>query len=41
MNSSSPNNGKKLIFVKWVRNRYTGKRVYPKKGKAFALWVDA
>lgn len=34
-------NGYKLIFVKWVRNRYTGKRIYPKNGTVFAIWVKA
>lgn len=33
--------GKKLVVVRWVINKKTGKRIYPKNGKCFAFWVDA
>jgi len=32
--------GKKLIFRPWYRHAITKKKVYPKKGKFFPMWVD-
>jgi hypothetical protein len=31
--------GKTLIFRPWITDRKTGKRIYPKSGKVFPLWV--
>lgn len=31
---------KRLIFVRWIRHAKTGKIIYPKNGKVFAIWVD-
>lgn len=39
--SQPPRPGMKLIFRPWVINKKTGQRIYPKKGKFFAFWVDA
>lgn len=33
------NDDYEVIFVKWIRHRKTGKKIYPKNGKAFALRV--
>lgn len=31
--------GMHLIFVRWITNRKTGARIYPRSGKAFPIWV--
>ncbi len=31
--------GKTLIFRPWITCPKTGKRIYPKTGKVFPLWV--
>ncbi len=34
-----PKPGYRFIFVKWITDRKTGQRRYPKTGKAFRLEV--
>lgn len=34
-----PPPGMKLIFRPWITDPKTGKRIYPKKSKVFALFV--
>ncbi len=31
----------RLVFARWITNRKTGARIYPRSGKAFAFYVDA
>lgn len=34
-----PRPGMRLVIVRWIRHRKTGKRIYPRNGKVFAFWV--
>lgn len=38
--SEPPRPGMVLIFRLWKIDPKTGKRIYPKRGKVFAFWVD-
>lgn len=35
-----PRPGMVLVFRPWKIDPKTGKRIYPKKSKVFAFWVD-
>ncbi len=35
-----PRPGMVLVFRKWIINPKTGQRIYPKRGRVFAFWVD-
>lgn len=35
-----PPPGKKLIFRPYFTDPKTGRRVYPKNGRVFPMWVD-
>jgi len=37
--TSASREGMHQIFVRWVTNRKTGARIYPRSGKCFAIWV--
>jgi len=38
---ADPPKGKgRLIFRRWVIHPKTGRRIYPRNGKAFPIWVD-
>jgi hypothetical protein len=39
MAADEPPPGRRLIFVRWITNRKTGRRIYPRSGKCFAIYV--
>lgn len=41
MNSPDDKPGKRLIFRRYYVHPKTGKKVYPKSGKVFPIWIDA
>lgn len=34
-----PPDGRRLVIVRWITNRKTGQRIYPRSGKYFAFYV--
>ena len=39
-NSRKAPPGKRLIFRPWITTK-DGRRIYPKNGRVFPIWVDA
>ena len=35
-----PRPGQRPIFRPWITHPVTGKRVYPKNGRVFVIWID-
>ena len=41
LTGDNPPKTRRIVIVPWGRNRWTGKRVYPKRARFFRFYVKA